>query len=273
MATTGKKSSAKKGTSAAAPKKAAAKKKGTAAGSASRGKKGGGSRMHPLSILIIMGLLTVIIILLNLMYGSRGFRWKNIGFLKKPRLATEQRRSEPAPREKTLPPVDVETPRSGEGEKVATKETVPGKEDVKEEPAPPLKSVKVYFLRFNPADEKFSLAAVTRQVPAEQVLMESLKNLTQGPSPAEKRRGLLTALQPGTHVRGVTIRNNVAEIDFNATVEQGGSGTILLSRIDQIIYTATEIPGVRGVVIKINGRRQSTLGSDGLSISGTLRRH
>ena len=45
-----------------------------------------------------------------------------------------------------------------------------------------------------------------------------------------------------------------------------------MSRIDQIIWTATQIDGINGVQIKINGKTKSTLGNEGISISGVLTR-
>jgi len=70
----------------------------------------------------------------------------------------------------------------------------------------------------------------------------------------------------------VKIRNKTAEIDFNSAIEYGAAGSILLNRLDQIVYTATQFSGVGSVIIKINGKARQTLGADGLSISGPLHR-
>jgi len=73
-------------------------------------------------------------------------------------------------------------------------------------------------------------------------------------------------------INSVKIRNKTAEIDFNSAIEYGAAGSILLNRLDQIVYTATQFSGVGSVIIKINGKARQTLGADGLSISGPLHR-
>ncbi len=76
----------------------------------------------------------------------------------------------------------------------------------------------------------------------------------------------------GLRVRSVTVKHRIAEIDFNSAIEENAAGSILIGRLDQIVYTATELGGVDSVVIKINGRRRQFIGSDGLSIGGPMHR-
>ena len=83
---------------------------------------------------------------------------------------------------------------------------------------------------------------------------------------------MLTAVPHGLRVNGIRLKNGTAEIDFNGAIEQGAGGSVLINRIDQIVYTATQFPNVRSIVIKINGRPRQTLGMDGLSIGGPLHR-
>lgn len=73
-------------------------------------------------------------------------------------------------------------------------------------------------------------------------------------------------------IRNIDIKGKTAEIDFNSAIEEGAAGDILLKRIQQIVHTATQFDDVDSIIIKINGQRRKTIGGDGLSIGGPLRR-
>ena len=100
----------------------------------------------------------------------------------------------------------------------------------------------------------------------------ALKSLISGPTPYEEKRGFVSAVPSDMTVRSVYLRGRTAEIDFSPAIEHGAAGDILLKRIKQIVFTATQFNDVESIVIKINGKRKRSLGSDGFSISGPLRR-
>jgi hypothetical protein len=132
--------------------------------------------------------------------------------------------------------------------------------------------VKVYFLRVHAATNKVSLVPVSRTVSAGIPLKETIEKLISGPSSAEKRRGILTALPGNIRVNRVSIKGKSATIDFNSALGQGGGANILISRLDQVIYTATQFDDIATVYITINGKQRKTLGGEGLSIAGPLKR-
>ena len=125
---------------------------------------------------------------------------------------------------------------------------------------------KIYFVRHDERNDKLRMVPVTRKVERKQPIEGAMRELIRGPTPAERGRGLLTAVPSGLRVRGVRVHNRVAEVDFNGAIEEGAAGSILINRVDQIVYPLTECPGIDAVLIKINGERRSTLGADGLSI-------
>ena len=133
-------------------------------------------------------------------------------------------------------------------------------------------NVQVWFLRFDEKTENVSLTSVQRNVSDDGKIENALKALIEGPSAGEKSRGYLTAVPPNLSVRSVKIKNRVAEIDFNAAIGEAAAGNILMNRIDQIIYTATQFKEIDGIVISVNGKKQSVIGGDGLSIHGVLNR-
>ncbi len=134
------------------------------------------------------------------------------------------------------------------------------------------KKVKLYFIKLHPKTQEMSLTSVPRKVQSQSRLKSTLEKLIQGPSNYEDRKGLHTAIPKSTRIRSIRIRNNIATIDFNRTIELGANGAILIKRLDQIIYTATQFDNVNAVIIKINGRHKRSFGSDGISISGPLKR-
>jgi spore germination protein GerM len=131
---------------------------------------------------------------------------------------------------------------------------------------------KIYFLTLNDRTEKVTLLPVTRTVAADEPLSSALKEMLRGPSAGEKRKGVLSAMPDGLVMRGVSIRNGIATIDFNSSFEENAIGNILMNRIDQIVYTATQFNEVKGVIITINGRRKTSIGPDGIVLSAPLTR-
>ncbi len=153
------------------------------------------------------------------------------------------------------------------------KETTRGdKKEAGDQALIPAREVRLYFLRFNEKTEKVSPAYARRTIRADVPLLGAMQELVKGLSRKEEQSGLLSALPGGLLVRGVVVKNRVAHIDFNEALERNAVGSILMNRIDQIVYTATQFEGVDGVVIKINGVERSSLGPDGLALARPLTR-
>ncbi len=132
---------------------------------------------------------------------------------------------------------------------------------------------KVYFLFYNERADKIELRPVVRDVNATVPVKAVLEELIKGPTTLEGKKGYVTAIPPKLKVIDVSIVNNIAFINFNGALEEGAAGNIMLNRLDQIVYTATQFSNVDGIHILINGQRKRFLGPDGISIAGPLRRH
>ena len=133
-------------------------------------------------------------------------------------------------------------------------------------------NVQVWFLSLNEKTENISLMPVRRSVLEDGKIENALKALIDGPSAEEKAKGCLTAVPSNLKVRGIKIKNRVAEIDFNTAIGEEAAGNILMNRIDQIVYTATQFDDIDGIIISINGKKQSAIGGEGLLIQGILNR-
>ncbi|HSV96597.1 MAG TPA: GerMN domain-containing protein [Spirochaetota bacterium] len=243
----------KKGKAAAAPKAPAARKAPPLGDS-------GGRALYVLAILV---LLTIAVLLVDRLYF-------------KPGTPTEKDR--PTPRQEIADADKKEASKTADVEKEADekkdkKETV--REDKKHSPGEtlaPTREVRLYFLRFNEKTEKVGLAYARRTIRSDVPLLGAMQELAKGPSRKEEQAGMLSALPGGLMVRSVVIRNRVAHIDFNEALERNAVGSILMNRIDQIVFTATQFEGVDGVVIRINGAERKTIGPDGLALASPLTR-
>jgi len=254
--TTTKKSTTKK----PAPKKGA--KKATP-------KKSGGN--GPFYVIVIIILITVIVLLINKFHEGGKFR---LDFVKSLVEKTHSVK-EPVKSSKDIPtdtnPVGnqdatntaLKIDDKNDGKKVDDKKT----DDVITD-----REVLLYFLQFDEKSEKVNLKTVKRKLSDKQILAQTLNQLIKGPSPYEEGKGYITAVPDHLKVRSVTINEKIAEIDFNNAIEDGATGDILLKRIQQIVYTAAQFEDVDSIIIKIEGQRRKSLGGDGFSISGPLKR-
>lgn len=260
MAGSGKKTGGKRKSSRSSPRAAKKGKERAApagslrgAGGPGEGSGAGDSGRNAIYVIIILALLTVIVLIMNQSY------FKNtIESAKKAVVGGEWKKGQGISSEKTVP--DKKGP------------TELTKKERKQNELIPEQEIKIYLLRFDEKSEKTILYGVRRKIQSEQPVLASLRELIKGPSVREKQNGLLTAVPPGLIVRGVSMRKGVAVLDFNEALEENAFGAILLSRMDQILYTATQFEGVGGIIVQINGRTKKSIGSDGLALSSPLTR-
>jgi len=244
--------------------KASATKK--ASGSKNSKKVKRGSSSNAPYILVIMALAAGLIFLLSLQSDSL----KNI-FGKKNNLKNITKVEVP-PDEKKLEKKDsnatVNKASDTIQEKPHTQQLSP-----KEKEKAATVSAKVYFLYYNEKTDHIELMPVVRTVSALTPVKSALEELAKGPTAHEEKRGLVNAVPSTLKVIDVSIVNNIAFINFNSALEEGAAGNILMNRLDQIVYTATQFDNVEGIHILVNGQRKRFLGSDGISVAGPLRRH
>jgi spore germination protein GerM len=241
-------------------------------------KKTGGN--GPFYVIVIIILITIIVLLINKFYEGGKFQ----SYFDKLSVEKIIPPKEPVDSSKKVPTEDdnknvdntaakIEDKRI-EDKKNEDKKTEDKKvEDKKGEDATATdREVSLYFLQFDEKSEKINLKTVKRKLSDKQILSQTLNQLIKGPSPYEEGKGYITAVPSHLKVRSVTINGKVAEIDFNNAIEEGATGDILLKRIQQIVYTATQFEDVDSIIIKIEGQRRKSIGGDGFSISGPLKR-
>ena len=199
--------------------------------------------MVPLYILIIMALATALVMMINMQGGKFLPDTKDIkrGTAAKTETAADKDR-------KDAPVIPADT----------------------QDPSVIKKKVKVYFLTYNDRTKKVKPGSVIREVTGKDAMSEAVNELIKGLSEAEEDRGLINAMPEGMKLRSAAVKNGIAEFDFSSEFSENAHGDILTGRINQIFYTATQFPGVKGILIKMNGKPVKTVGGDGLMLSWPL---
>ncbi len=216
----------------------------------------------PFYIILIMILLTAVVLLVN-NYVFNSDNKKIVG----PKAGVQDRdrkiaTDKPGIRGKT----DNSSENMRDREADVREKKVPDKELV------PFTEYNIFLVKFDKRDESMSLMPVKRRVSAQSPLSETLNELIRGPNQSERKKGLLTAVPEDLKIRSISVNGRNAVLDFNGSIEENADGQILLTRIDQLVYTATQFEGIDGVIIKVNGKQKKFLGGEGLSVSGPIRR-
>lgn len=231
-------------------------KKKTAAGSQ---KSFAGERnKNAIFVLVIMMLLSAIIVLLNIIYSPKGANNQD-KIIIEAKKNNDNKSDIKEKKNNAVPDIS-----KGSEKNLADQNKLKDKYTDK--------SIKIYLVRYNDKTQKMSLVPVSRKIKSESAVNEAIKELIKGPNIEERRAGLLSAVPQGLRIRDIRMINKTAVIDFNGAIEENATGNILLSRIDQIVYTATQFGTVDSIMIKVNGRAKKFLGNEGLSVSGPIHR-
>lgn len=134
--------------------------------------------------------------------------------------------------------------------------------------APMQPSVKIYFFK---GDKLF---VVSRPISAgEAPLPKAIKELLAGPSGEESYRGIVSLVPRGTRALSFKVRGKTVIVNFSRELEKyGGGSTRLQGMIAQIVYTATDVPGIEKAWIWMEGEKELVLGGEGLILDRPLGR-
>ncbi len=84
-------------------------------------------------------------------------------------------------------------------------------------------------------------------------LRQAITALLAGPSAAEQRREIASAVPPGTPLRAVSVTAGVATIDLGEKFAGGTNTASLSARVTQLVLTATSVSGVKAVRLLVKG--------------------
>jgi spore germination protein GerM len=133
--------------------------------------------------------------------------------------------------------------------------------------APTPVDVKVYMLR----DERLVIAH--RDVHGPAVMRAALDELLAGPTDDERDgAGLLSSVPIGTELRDLNLVDGLATIDLSSEFESGGGSLSMMSRIAQIVFTATQFENVDRVEFWLDGAPVESIGGEGIMVDEPLTR-
>jgi hypothetical protein len=93
---------------------------------------------------------------------------------------------------------------------------------------------------------------------------EAVRTLLTGPTPAERRAGLGTAIPGGTRLLGLSIEDGTATVDLSRAFESGGGTLGLVLRLAQVTCTLDEFETVAGVRFSVDGEVVDVFSGDGI---------
>ncbi len=120
-----------------------------------------------------------------------------------------------------------------------------------------------------------TLAPVSRSIPASTTLngtlTEVLEALLAGPKASESASGLQTFLTGSKTRVSAKVAGGIATIDFATNPIQvvGANQTLAIA---QVVYTATQLPGVTGMVFQIGGQPIEVPTASGATVPGPVDR-
>jgi len=140
-----------------------------------------------------------------------------------------------------------------------------GKED--ETTVPETTTFAVYLLQ----GEK--VAPVRRRVEATRgVARAALTALLDGPTESEATAGYGSTIPSGTELRGVAVADGTATVDLSSRFASGGGSLSMLTRVAQVVYTATQFPGVERVAFRLDGVPAAAIGGEGVIVDPPVAR-
>jgi germination protein M len=131
-------------------------------------------------------------------------------------------------------------------------------------------------LFFASVDEegRIAMKSVIRPVPiGDSPLLDTMNSLLAGPTPQEINLGLLSMIPTGSRLLSVTMRKDVAVLDFNESFRYNRLGVEgQVAQLRQVVFAATEFSNVKQVQILIAGKKLDFLGTEGIPIGKPLDR-
>lgn len=130
----------------------------------------------------------------------------------------------------------------------------------------PFDRLQLYYIRFR--NGRSQLVRVQRPLERGAVsLTRVLRELQTGPTMRES--GLLNTFDSSIEIRSVRLEEGLAVVDLGARAGRMGAH-VLRDRLDQITFTLTQFPEVRGVQLLVEGRPVEFLGSARLPVPAVL---
>jgi germination protein M len=138
---------------------------------------------------------------------------------------------------------------------------------------PAYRKTRLFFVTVEDSGT-ITMKGVIRSIPAsDSPLRDTLEALLKGPTSQELNLGLLSMVPSESRLRSVTMRGEVAYLDFSESFRFNAQGTEALdAQLRQIVYAATEYPTVKKVQVLIEGKVVRSLGAESVRVDAPLSR-
>jgi germination protein M len=140
---------------------------------------------------------------------------------------------------------------------------VPSAESTTEPEPGEVKDYRVWLTR---GEHLFAVLREHRAVPDLPVgeVMLAVQRLLEGPTEAERRAGMSSAIPAGTRFLGLDIDGTTATVDLSSEYESGGGSASMFARLAQVVYTLTEFDTVRDVRFMLDGEQVDVFSGEGI---------
>jgi sporulation and spore germination protein len=135
--------------------------------------------------------------------------------------------------------------------------TVAGSEIANTLPSQP--SFEVWFAR---GERLVPVARTHEQTPG--VATAAINALLAGPTRAERKARLRTAVPTDTRLLGISIKNGIATVDLTSEYQSGGGSLSMQLRLAQVVYTVTQFPTVKAVLFQLDGAPVNVFSGEGI---------
>jgi germination protein M len=113
--------------------------------------------------------------------------------------------------------------------------------------------VRTYFWLGGP-EGSAGIVATLREVPGTKaVATAALNALLAGPTATETKHEISTAIPDGTQLLGLSVESGEATVNLSSEFESGGDASAVQTRLGQVVYTLTQFPSVKSVVVQVEG--------------------
>jgi spore germination protein GerM len=90
--------------------------------------------------------------------------------------------------------------------------------------------------------------------------------LAAGPTRSEAAKGMSSAVPAETRVLDARLDGDTLTIDLSASFERGGGTSMMMGRLNQLLYTLTRPSSVSAVRLEVAGRPVTVFGGEGIQI-------
>jgi spore germination protein GerM len=137
-----------------------------------------------------------------------------------------------------------------------------------------LPNLIVYLVKDN--ETRFTLEPVGRTVNAsslEEKLRGAIQALQDGPTAAEKAKGLSSTFPPDMKLNKLELIGSEVRVDLSSEFEKGGGSALMVGRLNQLFYSLSQPKEVKSISLFIDGLRVTAFSQQGIMIASPWSRN